>query len=63
MVAIMSAHHWDTPTDTSQEMQICQINTIYIKLYKFFLSAIGCFVLHFLLFNVYSIILVLCVFP
>lgn len=36
MVAIMSAHHWDTPTDTSQEMQIFQINTIYIKLYKFF---------------------------
>lgn len=31
MVAIMSAHHWDTPTDKSQEMQVCHINTIYIK--------------------------------
>lgn len=31
MVAIMSAHHWDTPTDTSHETQICHINTIYKK--------------------------------
>lgn len=45
------------------EMQICHINTIYIKKISFFLSAISFFVLNFLLFNAYSIILVWCVFP